>query len=335
MLNSVSKFLLAVAVATGAAGLLYQWVVHERAGSTLLFFVAVAALLACVATAGGTVPDAAPPIPPGAPAPERRATTTGAPPQGSAWPAFAALTVAGLGATAAAGGLVVWVGVIAVVVAGLGWFATTWRAHTGWTPKVQDRVRFRLLVPVALPVAMVLLAGVIAISLSRILLAADKNTSVLIALVVAVAILGACWYVAAKPRMSSSAVLALVVVGVVALAGAGITGVAAGEREFHAHEGHGEEVHITAHEIAFDTDSITVHAGEEVHMEFENEDEDIYHNVAIYEGEGTDAPPVFNGVGFPGKEKRTYEFEAPEAGSYVFVCDFHPNMKGTLVVESK
>ena len=335
MLSSVSKLLLAVAVATGTGGLFYQWVVHERAGSTLLFFAAVAALTACVATAGGTVPNSAPPVPPGAPPPERRATTTGAPPQGSAWPAFTALTVAGLACTAAAGGLVVWVGVVALVAAAAGWFATVWRGHPGWTPRVSERVRFRLVVPVALPAAMVLLAGIIAISVSRILLAVDKNTSVLIALVVALAILGACWYVASKPRISSSVILSLVVVAVVAMAGAGISGVAAGEREFHPHEGHGEELHISAREIAFSTDSLTVHAGEEVHMEFENEDEDIYHNVAIYEGEGTDAAPVFNGVGFPGSGSRTYEFEAPEPGSYVFVCDFHPNMKGTLVVEPK
>lgn len=333
MLSSVSKFLLAVAVATGAAGLFYQWVVHERAGSTLLFAVAVAALVACVATAGGTVPDTAPPVPPGAPAPERRATTTGAPPLGSGWPAFAALAVAGLACTAAAGGVVVWVGVVAVLVAAAGWFATAWRGHASWTPRVQDRVRLRLLVPVALPAAMVALAATIAISVSRILLAVDKNASVAIALVVAVAILGACWFVSSKPRMPSSAILALAVVAVVAVAGAGISGVAAGEREFHPHEGHGEELRITAHEIKFSTDSLTARAGEEVRMEFENEDVGVYHNVAVYEGEGTDAAPVFNGVGFPGSGKRTYQFEAPEAGSYVFVCDFHPNMKGTLVVE--
>lgn len=335
MLSSVSKFLLAVAVATAGAGLMYQWVVHERAGSTLLFFVAVAALVACVATAGGTVPNAAPPVPPGAPPPERRATTTGAPPQGSAWPAFAALTVTVLACTAAAGGLVVWVGVIAVVIAGLGWFGTVWRGHTTWTPKVQERVRFRLLVPVALPAAMVLLAATIAISVSRILLAVSKDASVVIALGVAVSILGACWFVASKPRMNSSSVLALVVLAVLAVAGAGISGVAAGEREFHPHEGHGQEVHITAHEIKFSTDSITVHAGGEVFMEFDNEDEGTYHNVAIYDGEGPEAAPVFNGRGIAGVRKQTYEFEAPEAGSYVFVCDFHPNMKGTLVVEPK
>ena len=335
MLSSVSKFLLGVAVAASGAGLMYQWVIHERAGSTLLFFASVAALVACVATAGQSVPNEAPAVPSDAPPPERRATTTGAPPRGSAWPVASALAVAVLACTAAAGGYVVWVGVVVVVMAVLGWFGTVWREHASWTPRVQERVRFRLLVPVGLPAAMFVLAATIAISLSRILLAVSKNASVVIALVAAVVILGACWYVAAKPRVSSSTVLALVGLAVASVAGAGISGVAAGEREFHPHEAHHEPVHIEAANTAFNTDSITVPAGEEVTIEFKNDDLDVYHNVAVYEGEGTEAAPIFNGEGFPGADERTYHFEAPEPGSYVFICDFHPNMKGTLLVEQE
>lgn len=333
MLNPVSRVLLAITVGALATGIAYQVAVDERAGTALLLTLAVAALAACIATAGGSVSDQAPVVPADAPPPERRATTTGSPPRGSAWPATAALAVAGLGATAAVGGPVVLVGVIAVVIAAFGWFGKVWSEDATWTPKLRERISLRLLVPVGLPVLMFLLTAAIAISLSRILLAVDKNSSVAVAFVAAVVILGACSWVAARPNTTSSAILALVVLAVAATAGAGITGVAAGEREFHPHDAHAEAIHLHAEEVQFDTDRLTVKAGEEVTVDFTNSDVDVYHNLAVYEGDGPDAAPVFNGEGFAGTDERTYVFEAPAAGAYVFVCDFHPNMKGTLVVE--
>jgi len=333
MLTPVSRFLLAITLGAVGAGVLYQVVVDERAGTTLFLVLAVAALVATIATAGNSVADEAPFVPADAPPPERRATTTGSPPRGSGWPAGAALAVAGLGATAAVGGPVVLVGVIATVIATFGWFGKVWSEDATWSPRLHERVSLRLLVPVGLPVLMFLLTAAIAISLSRILLAVDKNTSVLIAFVVAVAIFGACSWVATRPRVTSSAVLALVALAVVATAGAGITGVAAGEREFHHEEAEGEVVSLHAEEVKFDTDKITVEAGEEVTVDFLNSDVDVYHNLAIYDGEGPDAAPIFNGEGFPGEDERVYTFKAPKAGAYVFVCDFHPNMKGTLVAE--
>ena len=333
MLSPVSRFLLAVSLTAAATGILYQSVVDERAGTALLLTLAVAALLATIATAGGSVPDDAPFVPSDAPPPERRATTTGSPPRGSAWPGGAALAVAVLGTTAAAGGPVVLVGVAAVLVAAFGWFGKVWSEDPSWTPRLHERISMRLLVPLGLPVLMFALAATIAISLSRILLAVDKDASVAIAFAAALTILGACSWVATRPRVTSSAVFALVAIAVVAMAGAGITGVAAGEREFHPHEGHGEAVHLRAKNVKYSLDKITVKAGEKVTVDFHNGDADVYHNMAVYEGDGPDAAPVFNGEGFPGDDEREYTFKAPPAGAYVFVCDFHPNMKGTLVAE--
>ena len=335
MLSPVSKLLLAVSGMGLVTGFFYFAVVDERAGTMLLLFLAGAALIAAVATAGAAVPDEAPVVPNDAPPPERRATTTGAAPRGSGWPAGAAVATGILAASAAGGGPAVVVGVIAVLVATGGWFAKVWSEDPGWTPRLRERASMRLLVPVGLPVATFLLAATIAISLSRILLAISKNAAVAVALVVALAILSACAWIAIRPRVSSSAILALAALAVVSMAGAGVTGVAAGEREFHAHEEHGQVVHVVAKETAFDKDEITVHAGEAVEIEFVNEDEEIYHNVAIYDGEGPQAPPLFNGEGFAGHDERTYHLEKPPPpGSYVFVCDFHPNMKGSFVVEA-
>jgi plastocyanin len=336
MLNPASKLLVALGVVGLVLGTAYQASVDERAGTVLLLALGLAGLVLGIVASGAAVPDEAPVVPADAPAPERRATTTGSPARGSGWPALAAVAIAGLGATAAVGGPVVIAGVLAVLVATGGWFATAWSEDPTWSPRVRERVTMRLLVPVALPVATFLLAATIAVSLSRILLAVSKNGAVLIALVAALAILGACAWVAARPRVTSSAILALVALAVVSTAGAGITGVAAGEREFHHAGGeHGEPVHVVAKEVKFDTDEIKVHAGEEVTVEFENADVDVYHNIAVYASDAPDAEPLFNGEGFAGHDERTYVFEAPEPGSYVFICDFHPNMKGAFVAEAK
>jgi plastocyanin len=70
-----------------------------------------------------------------------------------------------------------------------------------------------------------------------------------------------------------------------------------------------------------------------VEIEFLNEDAGTYHNVAVYSG-SAEGEPIFNGAGFPGHGERKYEFTAPAAGTYLFICDFHPTqMKGNLVVQ--
>lgn len=332
MLSPASKLLLALMVAALGTALAYQVVVDERAGLVLFVFLAAAALAAAVATAGAAVPDQAPVVPKDAPPPERRATTTGSPARGSGWPAFAAVAVGVLAATAAAGGPGVIAGVVLVVAAAVGWFGTVWAEDPQWTPRLRERLRFRLVVPAALPAAMFLIAATIAVSVSRILLAVSKDSSVAVALVVALVILGACAFVATRPRVTSSAIMAMVAVGAVATIGIGITGVSAGEREFHPHE-HEGVVELRAKNVKYSTDKITVKAGEEVSIEFHNGDAGTYHNMAVYEGDSPDAAPVFNGEGFPGDKTKVYRFTAPAAGAYVFVCDFHPNMKGTFVTK--
>ena len=335
MLNPASKLLLTMAVAGAATGFLYHAAVDERAGMVLLLALGVAGLVLAIVASGAAVPDEAPMVPAGAPAPERRATTTGSPARASGWPAFSALCLAGLATTAAVGGPVVIVGVLAVLVAAAGWFAKAWSEDPAWSPRASERLSLRLVVPVVLPAAAFLLAATIAISRSRILLAVSKNGAVAIAFVAAVAILGACAWVAARPRIDSSAILTLVALAVLSTAGAGITGVAAGEREFHhAGEEHAEPVHVVAREVKFDKDEIVVPAEEHVRIEFVNEDVDVFHNVAVYESESPDAAPIFNGEGFAGEDERVYELETPEPGTYFFVCDFHPNMKGAFITEA-
>ena len=88
---------------------------------------------------------------------------------------------------------------------------------------------------------------------------------------------------------------------------------------------------VTAEGLAFDTETITLAAGEPASIEFENLDS-APHNIAIYEEEGADKA-IFQGEQFTGPDAMTYEFDAPKKGEYYFQCDVHPDMNGTVVSE--
>lgn len=333
MLNLASRafFVLSLVAAVMAGG--YAVAGGDRTGVVVLAFLALAAFVAGVATFGDAVPDFAPPVADDAPPPERRSVGAAEAARASGWPAGAAVALSVMAVGAAVGVPVVLGGLVLVLIVSGGWFATAWREHPSWTKPVRERVSSRLLVPVGLPIAAFSLAVIIAVSVSRVLLAIPKNASVFVALVVAVAVLLACAWVASRPRLGSSVIVALSALAAASMLGAGIAGAVAGERHFERHEAEEEPLKVAARQTQFDKDTITVPAGDAVTLEFVNHDEGIYHNVAVYEGEGPDAKPIFNGEGFPGEGERSYEIHAPPPGTYTFVCDFHPNMKGKFVSE--
>jgi plastocyanin len=332
VLNQASKVLFTLSAAAVALGLGYHLAVGERSGTALLLFLALAAAVAGLACL--PAPDQAPVVPADAPAPERRATTVGAAPRGSAWPAVGAAALALLAAGAAIGPAVVVAGVVAVVVATAGWYAQVWREHPSWTTRVRERVSSRLLVPVGLPVATFLLVALIAVSVSRILLAVPKDAAVVVAMLVALSILTCFAWVASRPRLGSSALIGLAALALVSVVGAGIAGAVSGERKFEPHEHQENEFRLTARNLKFSRSSFSVAADTNVVIHFQNADNGTYHNMAVYQGEGPTARPVFNGAGFPGDDQRTYRFRTPPPGQYVFVCDFHPSMKGSFVTEA-
>jgi plastocyanin len=95
--------------------------------------------------------------------------------------------------------------------------------------------------------------------------------------------------------------------------------------------GGGPTTAISAEGLEFDTETITLVAGEAASIEFENLDT-APHNVAIYEDESASGE-IFQGEQISGPDSITYEFDAPEAGEYYFQCDVHPDMNGNVVSE--
>lgn len=92
-------------------------------------------------------------------------------------------------------------------------------------------------------------------------------------------------------------------------------------------------VNISADNMAFDTSTITVPAGANVTMVFDNQDDGIPHNVAVYDSSAR-TEQIFVGEIITGPAEITYTFPAPsEPGTYYFQCDVHPSMNGDFIVE--
>ena len=85
---------------------------------------------------------------------------------------------------------------------------------------------------------------------------------------------------------------------------------------------------IVAKDITFTTPAIAVTAGTAFTIAFDNQ-EGAPHNVAISDANGAS---VFKGEIVSGK-KVDYAVPALAAGTYTFICEVHPNMKGTITAQ--
>jgi plastocyanin len=98
--------------------------------------------------------------------------------------------------------------------------------------------------------------------------------------------------------------------------------------------GNSVTIDLTAKNVAFNMNTITVPAGAEVTVNFDNQDSGIPHNFAVYT-DSSASTSIFVGQVITGPKQTTYTFTAPSApGNYFFRCDVHPvQMTGTFVVQ--
>lgn len=89
-----------------------------------------------------------------------------------------------------------------------------------------------------------------------------------------------------------------------------------------------DAVVIVAKDLAWQPTAVTVKAGEPVTIVMDNQ-EDAPHNLYVKDSTGAD---VFKGE-IVSKQQITYEIEPLTPGSYPFICEVHPDMKGTITAE--
>ena len=230
MTSAGTKALVVLSLASLVMGVALTFATGDRLG-VALFFTAVAAfgILASAITASAGVGDRVALI--GASGSASRPTSA------SFGPVLVALG-AGVLVLGAALGVVAYA--FGAALAGFGslmWFSSTWREHPVHKPKVTDRVTQAFTTPVGMPIAVMGFILLVAISVSRALLAASKAGSAWVAIIVALSIFGGGIVAASLPRRTSrSLYLSVVVLFVLAVMSIGVVGLVKGERKFGEHE---------------------------------------------------------------------------------------------------
>ncbi len=300
--------------------LLYVFFGNERTGFILLGALALATLAAGVTTVlsyqrDAEVLEVVPEGPPVTrPIRHRPVPAPSLVPIGAA-AAFTLILAGSLyGASVAVAGIVL--GVITTV----GWTAVDAGEHRGKAVN---------LLPVAIPVAGFAAIATFMFSMSRILLAVNEHASTVVAILVALLILGGGFLIANRPSIPGRT-LVRAFLGVAVLFGAGgIAAYAAGQRPEENLGGPPPQT-VVAKDISFQEKHLDWKAGQPVVIDFKNEDK-VPHNIH-FATDDTFTTTIYRKDPLPGPISDAYRFTAPEAGDYVYHCDVHPNMTGTVTV---
>lgn len=91
----------------------------------------------------------------------------------------------------------------------------------------------------------------------------------------------------------------------------------------------GDVVQLSAVNIQWEQKDLSAPADTAFVIRFNNKDAGVPHDVVIKDAAGQ---VVFQGARVDGPAEVDYEVPALPAGTYTFICSFHPNMVGTLKV---
>jgi plastocyanin len=91
--------------------------------------------------------------------------------------------------------------------------------------------------------------------------------------------------------------------------------------------GPGADISVTAESLKFSTAEIKAPADKPFKIAFDNKDAGIQHDIAILDPKGA---LLFNGGDVTGPKVETYDVTPLPAGTYKFICTFHTNMTGQL-----
>ncbi len=211
--------------------------------------------------------------------------------------------------------------------------------------EVEEEERGPRLTPLAYPLLALVFGAILVWSVSRVFLAVSANAAVAVGTLLSLNILIGAALVAygGRVRGRPAAMPLLIGAGIAVVAAGVVSGFLVGERPVgeHAAEGEhaggggggGEAVTLTARGSKFVEKNLDFTANSRVTMRFVNEDRSVPHNFVLFRGEDQSAPQIFRGEIVTGPAETTYSFTAPDAGSYFFYCEVHPQtMTGTARV---
>lgn len=174
-------------------------------------------------------------------------------------------------------------GLAGILVVAMEWAITGWADGASNDPAWNRAVRGRYMHAVEFPVVGALGVGAIAFLFSRVMLALHEEEATIAFIVLGALILGAAVLLAAKPVLARKAMPVMVVVGAVALLGAGVAGIANGEVDHsELHEVSGRAVASKAsveavieidEEGKLNRDTLTVPKGAVLNFLFRNNDD--------------------------------------------------------------
>lgn len=156
----------------------------------------------------------------------------------SFWPLLAAFSVGLVVVGAAVSTSLLVIGCIGLVVAAFEWTVRAWSERATGDPALNREIRNRFMLPVEIPIGAAIGIGILVFSVSRILLAVSQLGATFFIIIVASLVFVVAIVLANRPHLKRSVLVAVLLIGGLALIGGGIAGGIAGPRE--SEEGAGE-----------------------------------------------------------------------------------------------
>ena len=169
-----------------------------------------------------TVPDVEPPVAP------------------NPWPVVAAFSAGAVVFGLAVGSSLFVIGMIGLTASLVEWSVQAWSDRATGDPAVNRSIRDRFLQPVEVPALAILGIGGLVLAVSRVLLAVPKTGGYLVFGLVPALILAVGTLIVTRPRLNSTLVAILLIIGGLAVLAGGVAAAVHGEREVEQEAGTGE-----------------------------------------------------------------------------------------------
>lgn len=157
------------------------------------------------------------------------------------WPVVAAFGAGLLLVGAVSEPLLFIVGAVVLGATLLEWVVQSWADQATGDQAVNASIRSRLMSPIEVPAIGVLIIAFVVLGLSRVMLAASKEGSAIIAIAIGVVVLGVAVLIGTR-KLSANVISGLLLAGAAVVLVGGIVGAAVGERDFEHHgDDHSED----------------------------------------------------------------------------------------------